>query len=365
MIKILRAAHDLRAARVAELALQREQLVGNDVGDPRRRGQHVQQIGDLLHHFAIFVDDLVLLEPGQALQAHLQDLLGLFVRQPIQPIVHQPEARVHRLRAIGVHIAARARQHLAHDRRIPRAAHQSGLCHRRRRRRLDQRDELVDVGQRHREPFQHVAASARLAQLEHRAPRDHFAPMRQERVEHLLQVQHARLAVDQRHHVDAERVLQLRLLVQVVQHDIRLLVALQLEDDAHAGLVRFIADVGDAFDPLFVDHFGDALEQHALVHLIRQLIDDDRRARALVDFLEVRLRAHHHAAAAGAIALAHAFDAVDDSRGRKIRRRNQLDQFIDASPADCATASCSRRSLRRGYAAECWSPSRPRCRQSR
>ena len=79
-----------------------------------------------------------------------------------------------------------------------------------------------------------------------------------------------------------------------------------------------------------VDHLGDALEQHALVHLIRQLVDDDRRTRALVDLFEMRLGAHHHAAAPGAIAFAYAFDAVDDSRGRKIRRRNQLDQFIDA-----------------------------------
>ena len=57
-----------------------------------------------------------------------------------------------------------------------------------------------------------MAALARLAQFEHGAPRDHFAAVAQERVEHLLQIQQARLAVDQRHHVHAEGVLQLRLL---------------------------------------------------------------------------------------------------------------------------------------------------------
>ena len=47
-----------------------------------------------------------------------------------------------------------------------------------------------------------------------------------------------------------KRVLQLRLLVQVVQHDLGHLAALELDHDAHAGLVGLVADVGDAFELL-------------------------------------------------------------------------------------------------------------------
>ena len=65
--------------------------------------------------------------------------------------------------------------------------------------------------------------SRALLQLENGAPRDDFAAVPQERIEHLLQIQQARLAIDQRDHVDAEAVLHLRLLVEIVEDDLRLL----------------------------------------------------------------------------------------------------------------------------------------------
>ena len=43
----------------------------------------------------------------------------------------------------------------------------------------------------------------------------------------------------------------------------------------------------------------------------------------------MRARAHHDAAAAGAVALVHALEAVDDPRRRKIRRRHDVDQLVD------------------------------------
>lgn len=170
---------------------------------------------------------------------------------------------------------------------------------------------------------------ARLAQIEHRATRHHLAAVQQEALQHLAQVQQAGLAVDQRHHVHAERVLQLRILIEVVEHDLRHFATLELDHHAHARLVGLVADIGNALDALFGHQFGDPLEQRALVNLIGQLIDDDRLALTAVDILEVRLGTHHHAATAGAIALAHARDAVDDAGGREIRRRDQLDQFVD------------------------------------
>ena len=49
----------------------------------------------------------------------------------------------------------------------------------------------------------------------------------------------------------------------------------------------------------------------------------------LVDVLEVALGAHHDAAAAGAVALAHAGQAVDDPGGREVGRRDDLHQLVD------------------------------------
>jgi hypothetical protein len=59
------------------------------------------------------------------------------------------------------------------------------------------------------------------------------------------------------------------------------------------------------------------------------LVDDDRLALALVDVLEVALGAHDDAAAAGAIALANAAEAVDDSGGGEVGRRDDLHQLVD------------------------------------
>ena len=50
---------------------------------------------------------------------------------------------------------------------------------------------------------------------------------------------------------------------------------------------------------------------------------------ALVDVLEVALGAHHDLAAAGAVALAHAVQAVDDAGGGEVRRRDDLHQLVD------------------------------------
>ena len=125
--------------------------------------------------------------------------------------------------------------------------------------------------------------------------------------------------------------MQLRLLVQAVEDDLGHLAALQLDDHAHAGLVRLVAQVGNALDALLVNELADFLEQRTLVNLIGQFVDDDRLSvGAALDRLKVRLGAHHHAPAAGTVALVHTADAVNDPGGREIRCGNNLDQLIDA-----------------------------------
>ena len=66
---------------------------------------------------------------------------------------------------------------------------------------------------------------------------------------------------DDGQHDDAEAALQLRVLVEIVQDDVADLAALQVDDDAHAVAIGFVADVGDAFDRLLAHQFGDVLDQ--------------------------------------------------------------------------------------------------------
>jgi len=126
----------------------------------------------------------------------------------------------------------------------------------------------------------------------------------------------------------ADGVLQLRLLVQVVQHHLGHFAALEFDHQAHAGLVRLVLDVADAFELLLVHQLGHALLQRLLVHLVGQLIDDDGLALAPVNVLEVHLGAHHHAAATSAVTLTYAANAVNNTGGREIRRRDDLDQLV-------------------------------------
>ena len=53
------------------------------------------------------------------------------------------------------------------------------------------------------------------------------------------------------------------MLEEVVQDDLRLFVALDLDDDAHAVAVAFVANVGDAVDFLVLDQLGDVLRSAA------------------------------------------------------------------------------------------------------
>ena len=329
---VLGVDFDHAAARVAELLADLLQLATDDGGDALGAGEHVEQVGDGLHHLPVLGDDLVLLEAGQALQAQFEDRLGLIVGQNV---AFGLEA-VLGCQPLGTErIGRRAVQHVAHHLRRPGLRHQAALGLGGRRRLLDQLDDIVDVGQRNSKAFEDMAALARLFQLEHRAAGDHLAAVRDEALDQVLEVEHLGLVVDQRHHVHAEGVLQLRMLVEVVEDDLGQFVPLQFDHDAHAVLVGLVANVGNALDLLLAHQLGDPLEQGLLVHLVGQLVDDDRLAVALADVLEVGLGAHHHAAAAGAVALAHAGHAVDDARGREVRRRDDLDQLVDGDLGFC------------------------------
>ena len=91
------------------------------------------------------------------------------------------------------------------------------------------------------------------------------------------------------------------MLVQVVQHDLRDRVALEHQDQAHAGTAGgLVPDVGDAGELAFLDQVGDALGEVVRVHLVRQLGGDQAGPAALV-LLDLDHGAHPDRAAAGPV----------------------------------------------------------------
>ena len=173
-----------------------------------------------------------------------------------------------------------------------------------------------------------MRAVARLAEPEPRAALNDAFAEGQERDEQIAEVHQFRTAAVQRHHVDAERRLQRREAVELVEHHIADRVALQLDDDAHAVAVGFVAQFRDALDALFAHEIGDLFDQRRLVHLIRDFGDDDGFA-VLAKLFDRRASAHHDRAAARRIGRADAGAAEDHGAGREIRPRHDLVQRFD------------------------------------
>ena len=210
---------DLGAARRGELLLDLDQLLAHQREQLVAVAQQLEIALDQLGDLAQLLGDLVALQPGQALQAQLEDGAGLGLGQPVgarRPTTSRPGSAI---RAIsGATSAAgqsRAISALARHHRVGRAA--------------DQLDHLVDVGDGDGEADQHMGAVARLAELELGAPRDDLGAEADEGLEDLLEAHQPRAAAVQRQRVDAEAGLQRREAVELVQHDVGHGVALQLD----------------------------------------------------------------------------------------------------------------------------------------
>ena len=127
------------------------------------------------------------------------------------------------------------------------------------------------------------------------------------------------LAVHHRQQDHAETFLHLGVLEELVEHELGLAVALEFDHDAHAVAVAFVANVGNRRRLIFVVHqLRDALDQARLVHLIRNLGDDDGFA-VFVEGFDGGLGAHDEAAAAVLVGVHDSGAAVNDAGGREIR----------------------------------------------
>ena len=175
-----------------------------------------------------------------------------------------------------------------------------------------------------------MPAPAGAAEQEHRTPHHDFAAVPEEGVQHVAQVHRARLPLHERHAVDAEDLLQLGVGVEVVQHHVAVLAAPQLDDDAQAVFVRFVADLRDALDAPLLHEFRDALDHLRLVDLVGDFLDDDGFLAA-AGVLHPRLGAHEDAPAPGAVRLHDASAAIDDRAGGEIRPLDVFHQAIDGN----------------------------------
>ncbi len=137
------------------------------------------------------------------------------------------------------------------------------------------RDDVVEMIERRQVAFENVLAVFRLLQQVSGAAANDIDAVLDEVLDGLDQAHFAGLSIDHRQQDHREAFLHLRVLEELVQDDLRFGSALEFDDDAHAVAIAFVANVGDVFDVFVVDQLRDALDQARLVHLVRNLGDDD------------------------------------------------------------------------------------------
>ena len=271
------------------------ELVLDDPEDLRLVGEDRAEALDQLDELGVLLLDLAGLERGQALQAHVQDRLGL-----------------------GPAELELVDQRVARDVGVGRLA--------------DQLDHRVEVVERDEEPLEDVSPGLGARQLVLGAAGDDVALVDDVVADRLEQAQRLRDAVDERDHVDAEALLHLGALVELVQHDLGgVAAALQLDHDAHPGAVGLVAQVRDAGDLLLAHQVGDLHDQAALAALpdLEGELGDDDRLLAVLHRLDVRLGADLHRPAARGVGVADALGAEDRAAAGEVGALDVLHQALE------------------------------------
>ena len=169
-------------------------------------GKQTLVVVDFLAQLLQFGFDLLSLQAGQATQLHFEDSFALLFGK--LKALHQHVFRF----AIGVG-------------------------------RADDLDHLIDVVEGNHKTFQNMRTGLSFGQVVARAALHNLFLMQNVVVEDLLQGQYARDAVDQRQHITAETNLQLGMLIQLVQYDLRDSILLQLDNDVNAVAVGAVMNV--------------------------------------------------------------------------------------------------------------------------
>ena len=260
-------------------------------------GEDVVVVGDLALQFLVLVQDLLAFEGCETAQLHGEDGVRLH-------IVHVKQ--VHEACACGIHGGGAA----------------------------DEGDHLVDHVEGLQVALQNVVAFLRFALEVAGAAFDDFELMIHPVLDERVEAERARHAVHEGEHVGAERLLQLRVLVQVVEHDLRHGVALEHQHEALAGAARgFVAHVGDATDLAVAHRFADRHDKAIGIDLVGQFRDD--KAHASADFLGVDDCTHRDEAASGAVGLFDALVPQDCGAGREVRTLDAGDESVEQLFAAC------------------------------
>ena len=208
--------HDLGTPRVGIFLANGQQVILHHAEQLAGIGEQLLQVGNALLQSLIFRLQFAAFQPGQLVEAHIKDGVGLDFRKA---------KRGHQLNFGGLAVFRGA----------------------------DDAHHVIEVIQRLQQSFQNVGAGFGLAQFKLRTAGQHLEAVVNEALQKLLEVHDPRASVVNGQHDGAKRAAQLRLLVQVVQHHLPDFALLELHHHADAVLVGLVAQVADTFDFLLMD----------------------------------------------------------------------------------------------------------------
>ena len=313
-------AADLRPTLVAMPVGELEELCPDHPPDVGFAGEEPTELADLAEQFRVFGRQFLLLEVHKLPEREAEDRVGLDGREAVG--LRHPPFLLEDGEALGTEGPLEQG-----GRRLD--LRQALLCLRLRAGAADDLDHLVDVRKRHQQPLEGVlAAAGLLEEVLCAAPEDRRA-VTEEFLEEVLEGEDPRLAIDQRQEDQREARLQGGELVELVEDDVGVGIALQLQHQPHRLLeIALVADRRDPLDPILVDQFGDLLLDRVAGLLIGNLRDDDPGA-VLAELLDLGPGTERDRAPTGGVAAEERLPSHDDAAGGEIRPGNDLEQFAE------------------------------------
>ena len=284
------AVHNLGATLIAVAVHNLAQLLRDNLALASLRSNNRVVLSDHAHQLIVAILNLLTLQSSQTTQLHVQNCLSL-------SLINLQELHQAATRLISGGGAA------------------------------NQGNNLIQSIQSLQQATQDVRLFLRLTQTVTGTTNDNvhlvIHPVTHKRV----QGQGTRHTINNGEHIRGEVLLQLGVLVQVVQHNLRGSITLEHNHQTLTGTTRsLIAKIRDTGDLTVLDELSNLNRQVIRVRLIRQL--SDHQAGTTVDFLHIDHRAHGDRATASTVRILNALGAQNLCTGREVRALNARHQSI-------------------------------------
>ncbi len=283
---------DAGAPVVAVGLLDVSQFFSDDAHYHAFRGKHRPQVLDILEQFLPLFDDLVPFQPCETLEPHLQDGIGLDLVET--------EVRHEALLRFSAIL------------RCP-----------------DEGDDFVEIVQSDNKAGKDVRPFFGLSEFVPGASHHNVFSVHEVVPKQRLQCQDLGPSVYQGQQDASKTCLKTRMLEQLVQNHLGLNVSPDLYDDPEPlVLVALVAKVGHSLDFLVPHQIRNGLDKSRLVHLVRNLVDNDGLFAVLL-FLNPRAGPESKDAPAGRVEGLNGVVADDKGSCREVGPLDMLHQLLD------------------------------------